>query len=43
MSEKSPLFQPIQVGNKTAENRIAINAMECCDADTEGNPTDTTG
>jgi len=42
MSEKSPLFQPIQVGNKTAENRIAINAMECCDADTEGNPTDTT-
>ncbi|MFP4562989.1 MAG: 2,4-dienoyl-CoA reductase, partial [Spirochaetia bacterium] len=42
MSEERPLFQPIMVGNKKAENRIAINAMECCDADTEGNPTDTT-
>ncbi len=35
------LLTPIRIGNKTAANRIAINAMECCDADTGGNPTHT--
>ena len=34
-----PLLSGISIGNKTAANRIAINAMECCDADTNGNPT----
>jgi len=36
-----PLLTSIRIGNKTAPNRIAINAMECCDADTGGNPTHT--
>ena len=35
------LLSPIKLGPKTAANRIAINAMECCDADTSGNPTHT--
>ena len=42
MGESRPLFQPIRIGNHTAENRIAINAMECCDADEQGNPSDIT-
>ena len=41
MSERMPLLQPIRIGAHTAANRIAINAMECCDADTNGNPTET--
>jgi 2,4-dienoyl-CoA reductase-like NADH-dependent reductase (Old Yellow Enzyme family) len=41
MSERMPLLTSIRIGNKTAPNRIAINAMECCDADTNGNPGDT--
>ena len=40
MAETMPLLTPVRIGNKTAPNRIAINAMECCDADTSGNPTD---
>jgi 2,4-dienoyl-CoA reductase-like NADH-dependent reductase (Old Yellow Enzyme family) len=36
------LFKPIQIGPKTAPNRFAINAMECCDSDAEGNPTEKT-
>ena len=40
MSEQ-PLLTPVRIGTKTAANRIAINAMECCDADTSGNPTHT--
>jgi 2,4-dienoyl-CoA reductase-like NADH-dependent reductase (Old Yellow Enzyme family) len=35
-----PLLTGITVGTRTVPNRIAINAMECCDADTGGNPTD---
>ncbi len=42
MSEKEPLFTPIKIGKKTAPNRFALNAMECCDADENGNPTDLT-
>jgi 2,4-dienoyl-CoA reductase-like NADH-dependent reductase (Old Yellow Enzyme family) len=41
MDQKMQLLTPIRIGNKTASNRIAINAMECCDADTGGNPTQT--
>jgi 2,4-dienoyl-CoA reductase-like NADH-dependent reductase (Old Yellow Enzyme family) len=41
MSQTMPLLTSIKIGNKTAPNRIAINAMECCDADTGGNPTST--
>ncbi|MEG0703313.1 MAG: 2,4-dienoyl-CoA reductase [Christensenella sp.] len=37
--DKELLFTPIKIGSKTAKNRIAINAMECCDADDEGNPS----
>jgi 2,4-dienoyl-CoA reductase-like NADH-dependent reductase (Old Yellow Enzyme family) len=36
-----PLLSSIRLGNKTAVNRFVINAMECCDADTSGNPTQT--
>jgi 2,4-dienoyl-CoA reductase-like NADH-dependent reductase (Old Yellow Enzyme family) len=41
MAERMPLLTSISIGNKTAENRIAVNAMECCDADTGGNPAET--
>lgn len=41
MSDTMPILSPIKIGAKTATNRIAINAMECCDADTSGNPTHT--
>ena len=37
-----PVLQPIKIGPHTAQNRFAINAMECCDADAEGNPTEKT-
>lgn len=36
------LCQPIKIGSKTAVNRFVINAMECCDADLEGNPSKNT-
>lgn len=36
------LCQEIKIGKKTASNRFVINAMECCDADLEGNPTPAT-
>lgn len=42
MPENEPLFQPIKIGNRTAFNRFVVNAMECCDADEEGNPSDLT-
>jgi len=42
MSRNDPVFQPIKVGNRTAQNRFVINAMECCDSDAEGNPTEKT-
>jgi 2,4-dienoyl-CoA reductase-like NADH-dependent reductase (Old Yellow Enzyme family) len=42
MVEENYLFKPIKIGNKISENRIAINAMECCDSDEEGNPTEKT-
>jgi 2,4-dienoyl-CoA reductase-like NADH-dependent reductase (Old Yellow Enzyme family) len=42
MTEKEPLFTPIKIGTKISPNRFALNAMECCDADENGNPTDKT-
>jgi len=42
MAEVNYLFQPIKIGNRISENRIVINAMECCDSDNEGNPGEKT-
>jgi 2,4-dienoyl-CoA reductase-like NADH-dependent reductase (Old Yellow Enzyme family) len=42
MSANDPVFQPIKIGALTAQNRFAINAMEGCDSDEEGNPTERT-
>ena len=36
------LLSPIKVGNRTCKNRFFVQAMECTDADAEGNPTDLT-
>jgi 2,4-dienoyl-CoA reductase-like NADH-dependent reductase (Old Yellow Enzyme family) len=41
MTTENVLLTSIRIGNRTVPNRIAINAMECCDADTSGNPGDT--
>ena len=40
MSEN--LFTPLKIGARTAPNRIAINAMECCDALENGDPSPAT-
>ena len=40
--DREHLFKEIKIGNRTAPNRIALNAMECNDADKEGNPTERT-
>ena len=42
MNANDPVFQPIKIGSLTAPNRFVINAMECCDSDEEGNPTERT-
>ena len=42
MANTTPLFRPIQIGPKTATNRIVFNAMECNDADKQGNPSELT-
>ncbi len=42
MTSENALFTPIKIGKKTATNRFVINAMECCDSDKEGNPTERT-
>ncbi|MDR2079781.1 MAG: hypothetical protein LBP74_08695, partial [Treponema sp.] len=36
------LFTPLKIGSKTAPNRITINAMECCDALENGDPSPAT-
>ena len=41
-TDREHLFKEIKIGNRTAPNRIALNAMECNDADKEGNPTERT-
>jgi len=42
MSAQNAMFTPIKIGKKTAANRFVINAMECCDSDKQGNPTENT-
>lgn len=42
MSYKDTLLSPIKIGNREAKNRFFIQAMECCDADADGNPSDLT-
>lgn len=42
MSTDRALFREIKIGPKTAVNRIALNAMECNDADNHGDPTELT-
>ncbi|MCX7667466.1 MAG: 2,4-dienoyl-CoA reductase [Atribacterota bacterium] len=37
--DQNLLFTPITIGKKIASNRFVINAMECCDADENGNPS----
>lgn len=36
------LFSPVQIGEKTASNRIVIQPMECNDGDAHGSPTELT-
>ncbi|HAS91774.1 MAG TPA: 2,4-dienoyl-CoA reductase [Clostridiales bacterium] len=42
MSKNNYLFQQIRIGNKISENRLAVNSLECCDADSVGNPSEKT-
>ncbi len=42
MHENDSVFRHIKIGRKTLSNRFAIQAMEACDADEEGNPTEKT-
>jgi len=42
MGSKDALFKPIKMGTKTVVNRIALNAMECNDADENGDPSEPT-
>ncbi|OAM92530.1 2,4-dienoyl-CoA reductase [Pelosinus fermentans] len=42
MSYKETLLNPIQIGNRTAQNRFFIQAMECNDEDETGNPSEIT-
>lgn len=42
MDPRSILLSPIKIGTRTAPNRFFMQAMECNDADVDGNPTDLT-
>jgi len=42
MLKENMLLTQVKIGNKVSENRIAINSMECNDADDKGNPTERT-
>ncbi|MDR1246740.1 MAG: 2,4-dienoyl-CoA reductase [Clostridiales Family XIII bacterium] len=42
MSGKNLLLTPVTVGGKTLPNRLAVGAMECNDADSDGNPSKAT-
>ncbi len=42
MDYRKTLLSPIKIGNLNCENRFFANAMECVDADKEGNPTEKT-
>lgn len=39
---KETLLSPVSIGNKVAPNRFFVQAMECTDADDQGNPSDLT-
>lgn len=39
---RDTLLSPIQIGTRQCKNRFFIQAMECSDADRDGNPTDLT-
>ncbi len=42
MPEENLLLTPVTIGGRTVPNRLAVGAMECNDADTEGNPSKAT-
>jgi len=42
MDYKQILLSPIKIGNRDCSNRFFMQAMECTDADVDGNPTDLT-
>jgi 2,4-dienoyl-CoA reductase-like NADH-dependent reductase (Old Yellow Enzyme family) len=42
MYSKDVLLTPVNIGNRTSFNRFFIQAMECNDADPEGNPSELT-
>lgn len=42
MDYKEVLLQPIKMGTHECQNRFFVQAMECTDADADGNPTDLT-
>ena len=42
MAKKDLLFTELKMGTRTAVNRIALNAMECNDADEKGDPSELT-
>lgn len=42
MDKNEILLSPVKVGNRTSMNRFFSQAMECTDADPEGNPSDLT-
>jgi len=42
MDNRAILLSPIKIGNRDCQNRFFMQAMECTDADADGNPTDLT-
>jgi 2,4-dienoyl-CoA reductase-like NADH-dependent reductase (Old Yellow Enzyme family) len=42
MDKNKILLSPIKIGTHTSSNRFFVQAMECTDADTDGNPSDLT-
>jgi 2,4-dienoyl-CoA reductase-like NADH-dependent reductase (Old Yellow Enzyme family) len=42
MDVKETLLAPVQIGGLTSPNRFVVQAMECSDADAQGNPSDLT-
>lgn len=36
------LLKPIKIGKGFSENRFVVNAVECCDSDIDGNPSEKT-
>ncbi len=42
MDINETLLSPVKIGTHTSDNRFFVQAMECADADADGNPTDLT-